>query len=187
MDTPNVEIIFKDQLALIESDETRDFVIEVFKDHAPQYFWTTPASTSGRYHPKIALGAGGLVRHTKLAVWWGEQLYRGAPIDYDQYGLDEIVAALLLHDLNKHSGGCSGHGSLFSDRLYREYESLPPNQMIILEGIETHMGKWSSPEFSKPKNKRPGYHRAFCDIVHMADYCASRKVDDYVATLEGGA
>lgn len=176
--------VFKDQLCLIEDPDVRQFVINVFEEHAPDYFWTTPASTSGWYHPQVSLGVGGLVRHTKLAVYWGEQLYQAAPLDYNNWGLDEVVAALLLHDLQKHSDGCSGHGSRFADILREEYELLD-NLKLVLDGIESHMGKWSSPEMAKPRHKRPGYIREFCNLVHTADYCASRKVDDYVAVLNG--
>ena len=34
----------------------------------PDYFFEVPASSTGKYHPSFALGSGGLVRHTKVAV-----------------------------------------------------------------------------------------------------------------------
>ena len=34
----------------------------------PNYFFEVPASSTGKYHPKFALGEGGLIRHTKVAV-----------------------------------------------------------------------------------------------------------------------
>ena len=34
----------------------------------PNYFFEVPASSTGKYHPEFALGDGGLIRHTKVAV-----------------------------------------------------------------------------------------------------------------------
>lgn len=47
-------------------------IIKFVKDcleYAPEYFWRIPASSTGNHHPHFALGEGGLVRHTKAAVW----------------------------------------------------------------------------------------------------------------------
>lgn len=34
----------------------------------PPYFYTVPASSTGKYHPRYTLGSGGLLRHTKAAI-----------------------------------------------------------------------------------------------------------------------
>lgn len=184
---PDYKETFKNELTLIKNDHVRDFVHATFEKFTPDYFWTAPASTSGKYHPEISLGVGGLVRHTKLAVWWGVELYSAYPY-HDAFTISQVVAALLLHDLTKQSGGTAGHGVKFAGELrdqadYIKDEDPTPPTVLIIQGIESHMGIWTKPEMSKPNRRRPGYQREFCQLVHMADYCASRKVDAFVAGL----
>jgi len=182
------EEVFKTEISSIQNVDIRNYVVAIFEGLAPDYFWTASASSSGKYHPKISLGNGGLVRHTKLAVWWGKQLYQ-AMHDHG-FGTDELTAALLLHDLTKQSGGCGGHGVQLAAALRRrEYyiEGGPIGSIgLIIMGVESHMGIWTKPEGKAPNWKRPGTLRNFCALVHLADYCASRKVDDFVEGLEDG-
>jgi len=177
------EEIFKLEISSIQNVVIRNYVIAIFEELAPDYFWTAPASTSGKYHPKISLGNGGLVRHTKLAVWWGLQLYQA--MHNHSFGTDELTAALLLHDLTKQSGGTGSHGVRLATKL-RQRESVLPGSSIdlIVLGIESHMGVWTKPEGKAPYWKRPGMLRNFCTLVHLADYCASRKVDAFVEGLK---
>lgn len=78
------------------------FVLECFEELAPASFFHRPASRSGRYHPPISQGEGGLVRHTRLAAWWGSRNSRqfGNGNDVGPHH-DVIVAALILHDVMK--------------------------------------------------------------------------------------
>ena len=59
--------IFNNELELIKNDRLRKSC-EVLLNELPDYFYEIPASSTGKYHPKFALGEGGLVRHTKVAV-----------------------------------------------------------------------------------------------------------------------
>ena len=68
----NCREVFADELAKIHDSSIRDFVIEVYEVICPDYFWTVAASTTGKYHPLVSIGRHGLIRHVKLAVWWGE-------------------------------------------------------------------------------------------------------------------
>lgn len=193
-----VEEIFSDELQKIHNMEIRKFVVWAFDKFAPDYFWTCPCSTTGKYHPKVSLGVGGLVRHVKLAVWWGEELLWTAKmfpelVKHDtEYLHDEVVAALLLHDLVKNGEGLNAQGYPLDrgvtgthgvDLVKKIYESLGTEIISgstanILHGIAEHMGVWTTdPEY------RP--HSDFTRIVHLADYCASRKVDDEMKRLEG--
>lgn len=56
--------IFENELNLIKNVDLRKLV-ELSLQSAPDYFFTIPASSTGKYHPQYALGEGGLVRHTK--------------------------------------------------------------------------------------------------------------------------
>ena len=41
----------------------------------PDYFFSVPASSTGKYHPSFSLGDGGLLRHTKAAVRMANELF----------------------------------------------------------------------------------------------------------------
>jgi hypothetical protein len=187
------ESVFREELVMIRNPEIRAFVLRVFDTMAPDYFWTVPASTSGKYHPDISLGVGGLVRHTKLAVWWAVELSRiEIPRTGDAGFMDEVIAALLLHDLLKNGDTLSPfgkptldnataiHGVYLSEQI--RIRVFPPGtspndwQHRIMHAIGTHMGRWTAEGYGQPDTD--------VDVlVHLADYCASRKVDAAVARI----
>ena len=189
------EQIFPNELLKIENKEIREFVIWAFNKFAPDYFWTCPCSTSGKYHPKVSLGVGGLVRHTKLAVWWGEELLRTKEmwpelVDHNTDHLhDEVIAALLLHDLVKNGEGLNArgfpldrgvtgtHGVGLAGKTTDAIEDTDPSTYHIIYGIACHMGVWTTDLNYIPDD-------SFTRLVHLADYCASRKVDDEMKRLE---
>jgi len=191
-----VEEIFADELQMIHDQKIKDFVLECFDKLCPDYFWTVPCSTSGKYHPKVSLGIGGLVRHTKLAVWWGLHLVTALGDSpelkdiSDRQLQDEVIATLLLHDLIKNGEGLDSdgrpfdrsvtgtHGVTLADRITFgdfAFDDLTSLRRII-DGISGHMGIWTTIESRKPDT-------AFANLIHLADYCASRKVDDKMLEL----
>jgi hypothetical protein len=165
--------------------DIRDWTLDIFNELAPDYFWKVPASKSGKYHPALSLGEGGLVRHTKLAVWWGLELYKMLPDD-PGFTKDEVIACLLLHDLLKYGEDYNNpmndcvrvHGVYFANTLSLVGFSISEKwQCNILDGIYWHMGKWTKLDDGGPAQSR------FTDLIHLADYCASRKVDDKIKEL----
>lgn len=188
---PNANEVFADELKLIKSQEVRDFVLRVFDTMTPDYFWTCPASTSGKYHPQVSLGEGGLVRHTKLAVWWGVELMRMYDPSPEAY--DAVIAALILHDLRKNGDrlvngrptlpNCVNvHGTLLAEEIGRQMfpPGIEPGSVynMTLDGIAYHMGRWTDPNWKYQTMESEEWLLTWeRRIVHMADYCASRKVD----------
>ena len=183
-----VEEIFQAELSLIEDEKIKQFVIDVFEKMCPDYFWTVPCSTSGKYHPQYALGEGGLIRHVKSAVWWGIELSRA--LEMEQYH-DEMVAALLLHDLIKNGKGLDSkgyplergvtgtHGVTLANKIDIQILDTDTHREIayrILNGIAGHMGIWTTSAVHRPES-------SFEKLIHLADYCASRKVDELITTL----
>lgn len=177
----NAERYFAEELASIQNKEIKKFVLDVFDKLTPDYFWTVPASTSGKYHPQISLGVGGLIRHTKLAVWWG--LHLETAMQLEKYH-DEVVATLLLHDLIKNGkelnargfgtepGVTGTHGVTLAKKIDNEFtdQLTPESRVRILDGIAGHMGIWTTDSLYQPIQE-------FAKLIHLADYCASRKVD----------
>ena len=195
-----VETIFAYELSMIHNKDIKQFVIGCFDKLCPDYFWTCPCSTTDKYHPQVSLGIGGLVRHTKLAVWWGLHLATALgnspelrDIPQNQL-LDEITATLLLHDMVKNGKGLDSrgyplesdvtgtHGVVLMNKIDQHPDIYLDNDDTfyrILAGIALHMGIWTT----KAYNETEGYE-AFANLIHLADYCASRKVDEIYSKFE---
>ena len=187
------EQVFSEELTLIPNRDVRSFVIECFLKFAPDYFWTCPASTSRKYHPEISLGDGGLIRHTKLAVWWGSELAKSFELNPDQLG--EVIAALILHDLVKNGQGLNAKGFSVDQEATSLHGVWLCNKILVMQAdsftspeyrtriaymIGGHMGCWTNArhEAMKPSSLQDQEVRKLAWVVHLADYCASRKADE---------
>ena len=60
--------VFENELVYIENEDIRDS-LRTMIEKIPDYFFTIPAASTGKYHPQYAQGDGGLVRHTKVACY----------------------------------------------------------------------------------------------------------------------
>lgn len=174
--------IFKKELTYIKNKEYMND-INYLIENLPDYFFEVPASSTGKYHPKYALGCGGLVRHTKSAVRMAYELLNN-PIIGDKYTNKEkdlMIIGILLHDGLKSGKEKSEytkfeHPLLASNYIKENREHLKMNNEdidFICMVIESHMGPWNtdyngSEVLPKPENK-------YQNFVHMCDYLASRK------------
>lgn len=189
--------VFAKELSWITNSELRNFAEHCLAE-VPDYFFTIPASASGKHHPTYALGQGGLVRHTKAAIGIFHQLCKA---DIDLYYLadvfsddlitreqldDEIIVALMFHD-------CMKLGN--TDHTVHEHPLLAAafieNQAIkqnfhngmaisrIASSIRSHMGKWSISRFSCFMLPTPDGGDWQAKLVHLCDYLASRKCIEY--------
>jgi hypothetical protein len=162
--------IFKEELQLIESENLRVFC-ELVLAGLPDYFFTAPASSSGKYHPEFSNGEGGLVRHTKMVVQVVEELLFLK--QYQSVNRDLVIVAAILHDGVKLGLNGKGTDPMHPDLmaaviLNTEFEMPWIQKKIIAEMIRCHMGQWG-----KYKPIFPGQK-----LLHMADYIASRKFFD---------
>ncbi|WP_157109872.1 hypothetical protein [Thermanaeromonas toyohensis] len=165
--------ILGEELSLVKNAKVRQFVEACLRD-APEYFWRVPASSSGKYHPGWAQGEGGLVRHTKAAVRVALDLLRAYP--HLEKSRDFIVAALLLHDTLKHGTGegrTVKEHPLLPEQYYRAHTKLIGRRAYkkVMALIRGHMGIWG------PVKPRIGLFSrlSVVELVHLADYIASRK------------
>ena len=191
------ELVFKEELAYIESDSIKKFVLDCFDKLTPDYFWDMAASSSGKHHPKIANRKHGLIVHVKLCVWWGRKLAES----FHKCDLDVIIASLLLHDIQKFgtelsvfdgkptlAAYTSTHGMLLAVQMrqlmrdnkksigYGKYET-------ITACVGLHMGKWTD-ELLGDKWIKEYRDNSNVKIVQLADYCASRKVGAKMEELD---
>lgn len=92
------------EIALIQHEDIRQLVRATL-DAAPACFWTMPASSSGKYHPAISLGEGGLVRHTRAVVLLTRHLLEMQGITPQERQYSIAIAAAILHDCCKKADG----------------------------------------------------------------------------------
>lgn len=150
----------------------------------PDYFFEVAASSTGKYHPKYALGDGGLIRHTKAAVFIAKELLSIEM--YSKFTDDEkdlIIVSLILHDGLKHGEDKSAftvaeHPVIVANWLNDNTELseiLPAAYMEILTcAISSHMGQWNT-DYKTKKEILPKPKTSLQKFVHQADYLASRK------------
>jgi len=197
--------IFKNELSKIHDPTIKVFVIQVFELICPDYFWEIAASTSGKYHPLISIGKQGLIRHVKLAAWWGELLCMDLEeLITPQMGC-EIMATILIHDIlkcgkvltpsgmPKHREIVRTHGVDLGKELRRNKRKLIKASKIsavsferIVKGVSGHMGKWTDERFSQhmPLEIKDSKEKIVAEVVHLADFISAQKVDSYINELK---
>lgn len=174
------------------------FALELV-DSVPGYFWTVPASSSGKHHPAFAQGEGGLARHSLMVYRWLKELVEAEPrsnvVNLDEFYPGMVVAAL-FHDCCKR-GMVDGDHTEFNHPILaakfvldKSKEFIAANKEFIestcddedsfnrdigiaVLAIESHMGKWNKDKHSELELPVPS--KGFQYAVHLADYLASRK------------
>jgi len=176
----------RQELDLIKTPEIREFAIEAVKI-LPNYFFTVPASSTGKYHPEYALGDGGLLRHTKAAVGIASMLLSTETFGghYRPGQKDAIICALILHDGLKHGVPkqkytIKNHPRAVTAHLEKnlaDKTSLTEGQRDAIYGLmESHMGQWDASDADHPLPRPSTSGQRF---VHLCDYLASRKQLEY--------
>jgi len=162
--------VLRPELNLINNPRIRAFT-ELCLQDAPDVFWTAPASTSRRHHPRFANTKGGLVKHTKAAVAVALDLLRAFP-NLNPY-TDHILSALILHDTDKidpvsKKTDYQNHTRNFITRARKRAGMIDQKDFdMIAECVVCHMGLWGL--YQPEERIYPPM------IVHLADYIASRK------------
>lgn len=173
---------FNKEYTYIKKEKYREN-LKIMVDLLPDYFFSVPASSTGKYHPEFSLGEGGLLRHTKFAVRIAYEMYNDEAITgiFNQDEKDLMIFALTLHDglksgLIKSDYTKVDHPLLISNYIKdnKDKLTLTDNEInFICNVIESHMGPWNTDYkgneiLPKPVNK-------YQKFVHMCDYIASRK------------
>lgn len=149
----------------------------------PDYFYEVAASSTGKYHPSFALGEGGLVRHTKVAVKIAYELLNNEIIGYsfNDNEKDLMIIAIIMHDglkhgLNKEKYVKFDHPILISNYIKenKNKTDFTDNEITFITNvIESHMGPWNTNPYSDVILPVP--HNKYQRFVHMCDFLASRK------------
>lgn len=183
--TPERLNIVQSVLNTFENDDIKNFAI-VLLDNLPEYIWRVPASSTGKYHPAYSLGEGGLMRHQIAVV-----RFLNFFLELEQYNKiipsrerDLLRVAGLIHDGRKSGSQSDYERSKYTKfdhplqmaAVIRSYDGkyLNHNEIeLIAHCIESHMGSWN---FDKKTGEcLPKPEDLYQELVHLADYLASRK------------
>lgn len=171
---------FEKELSNISDDTLRAMVSNFLVEKVPAYFWTSSASSSGKYHPEFAKGEGGLVRHTRALVMFLDELMKmNTYAHMSQAYKDYAYAAAILHDTFKYGFGDEIDKSEYANhgrnaaQMFNDYclENGYNVSEFLLGAIRSHMGQWGV-----SKDDRP--FTTIDRLVHLADYLASRSFID---------
>lgn len=182
---------FEKELSFIKSDEIREKTKKVVDAINPA-FYEGGASTTGKYHPSYALGYEGLYRHTCAAVRIAEDLmsleHNAKYFDGDTH--DYVIAALILHDSCKCGRDWTSRYTLhehpieaaaFIQKVIDGNDDRDEvSEYVGIMGclVSSHMGQWNTNYRSRKILPKPTSIAE--QMVHVADYLASRKYLEFV-------
>lgn len=168
---------FEREIQLIQSEDYRDLVRWFFDNAVGEWFWTSGASSSGKYHPQFTKGEGGLVKHTRAVVMVCDELLRMSSYAYMKAEYkDYAIIACLLHDTRKYGKNneedkdCyKEHGKLAADAIREVWQMFfdEPAPELLLMAVRSHMGQWVEDKEDRPFTN-------IDRLVHLSDYIASR-------------
>lgn len=179
-------LLFANELFSISDNNLREFAARLIIN-APEYFFTVPASSSGKYHPYFAREEGGLVKHTRCVVFYA--ICNAESFDFTQNEKDLLIIAAIAHDINKQgipnferrkAHTVWEHPELASEYILKMQTKYPhlisiENAKQIANAVLCHMGKWAHhPEYVKNKKQYPMPNTLFENALQSADYIASR-------------
>ena len=188
----NNKTLFLKEVEKINDTKLKKAAKQMIKD-LPEYFWTIPASSSGKYHPKCDLGEGGLVRHSIMVCTTAIDLVISEMFVRDnEVNRDVARVAALFHDSWKN--GTVNEEGQYGNHTVHEHPMIAANFVkrhlieakvddlkieMICGAIYTHMGKWCTSKYSSIALSKP--RTDFEKLIHIADYVASRK---YISGLD---
>jgi len=161
------------EVSLIENGKIRTFVAQCL-EKAPDYFWTCPSSSTGKYHPADENTMGGTILHTKRVTRIAADLCFSMGVTSVEK--DCVIAAAIMHDMCKlgypEEGRWTapGHGALWINVANKVIKSNviidSPTIQTIGRLIACHMGRFDIP-YVMADNKLD-------TILQVSDYVASR-------------
>jgi hypothetical protein len=176
---------FVNEINDIKDLSLKEFAKELISN-ADDYFFTVPASSSGKYHPQFDLGEGGLVRHTRFVAFLAKCLAESRI--FSDIDTDLLIIAALAHDITKQGDGNGKHTVWEHPELAKNYVmeiyknntkfSNIPEELInkICKAIHSHMGKWGNhAEFLRGNSPLPLPETEFEKVLQEADYVSSRR------------
>lgn len=172
-----------DEIETIKDEEIRKFAYRLLVN-VPDYFFSVPASSSGKYHPQNDLGNGGLVRHSiSVARMLDHLLEPNGYYDFTDIEKDLLKVAALFHDCMKSGTQEEYEQNKHTKFLHPLYAANHIMDVAITNGfpyryalfiynaVISHMGQWNT----NANSVLPLPSTQDQKVLHLADYLASRK------------
>ena len=184
MESRDIENRFSDCLSLIKEDGLRESLKVILDEYLPNYWFHEGASSTGKYHPDYAAGDGGLMRHSKAAMFIGKDILDNPLFgdNFSSHQKDLLLMSLLIHDglkynFEKEKYTNFAHPILMAKFIMDNYELWDlsyDDAEYMSRVIASHMGPWNKSQYDKtilpiPETKEEVF-------VHLCDYLASRKL-----------
>ncbi len=166
----------------IDDLEIRKFVKEVL-DSAPEGFWTTPCSGTGRYHPPENQGNGGLIRHLIKCLVVAKDLCRYFGVS--QETKDIVLAAIFLHDIKKNGEPWKentdmNHGKMGAEFLGK-FELKEPYKTKIKNCVRYHLYRFTGTMGDVERASNPTQEEK---ITQLTDLFCARKYASWLPGFE---
>lgn len=197
--------IFQEQLKTFETEDIKQFTVLCLEE-LPEYFFSVPASSTGRHHNAVDCLECGLVFHTKAAFTilnYILEIEKLNPVyKFSSRERDLMRCAILLHDGFKQGtqeeyNSTEEHSTQFLHPLFAAKFVLGHKDCGVINRkeiskisslIASHMGTWNERE-DTPDVRLPIPVLPEEKVVHLADYLASREniilteLGDYTVTI----
>lgn len=183
----NKKDLLKEYFQSVQDENVKKFMEQCIAT-IPEYWFTVPASSTGKYHPNYALGNGGLMRHTIALLRFFDRLVRntmyGSP--FTNREMDLLRVACLMHDSRK-SGSDEDYAvnkytkfdhPILAANVVRSIETeyiTDEEKELVANAIESHMGQWNTDPYGRCKVELPLPTNKYQKIVHLVDYLAAQK------------
>lgn len=163
----------------------------------PDYFFITPASSTGKYHPEFANKSNGLMLHS-LAVSRYTAMMCDFIKDLETHVYNTLICAAWLHDMFKYGDPTIYKPGVFVDHGHAKYAAdffnnsdiiqdcnklglLSDDIVLLSHVIATHMGPFTTSKYSDIVLSEP--ETPLQKLIYTADYFASRKENDIIRDL----
>ena len=186
------QLIFSPMLKDFETDEMKEYFMDMVAE-IPDYIFTMPSSTSGKYHNKTQCLKHGQIFHVymfaiilnhRLRLEWHQDKYR------EPKWRDAMRCVPVFHDAVK----CGWDGSkytvadhpMLAAKWVRdtkvEHDVEYPIKEFIARCCESHSGEWNTDRSGKEIMPKPRSEAEF--LIHECDILASRKDLDMIIPQE---
>ncbi len=173
--------VFEVELNYIKNPKIRKFTEEVLKE-VPEYFWTIPASSTGKYHSPICRDKCGLIKHTKMCIRFAVEIMNLEMMKFTNHEKDIIISSLILHDSTKHGLNHNKYSDAKHPLIIVKFikkndnlNSILDNKTlsIILGCLRSHMGEFNK-DYKTKKEILPKPNNRIERMVHLCDILGSR-------------
>jgi len=178
----NLRKMLYSRLNEISDIVVKKFVKEVL-DNAPEGFWTTPCSGSGKYHPPENQGNGGLIRHLIKCIETARDLCRYFGLSLEDR--DIVLASIFLHDIKKNGEPWKEstdmeHGRIGADFLDK-FELKEPYKTEIKGCVRYHLYRFTGTKEDIERASNPTKKEM---IVQLTDLFCARKYASWLPGFE---